>query len=417
MQKALTLAAWLVLASSSFAQQTMQAQRIPGRLRDAGVYHVGTRTWTHGGDTLTPPKVLYRNIANTGFFGVMWTGADILWTDEGCMPSPGHESGAKSGSQTVQSITLRYCSSVNGPQVGGIAFYDAYTSCTEPLSLPVAGGFGFVAPGGASGGTACWVATFDLSGTTFEFDLTDDSDGVFDGTTALDSFGWTLFLADGGAGGFNGPFLDGDPNNVPYGDGTYYQNTASTYGTGLDTLDQFWMTDTSGSYANGCYWFGGYTGGNPFASWSVVLRGKSGGSCFDCGGYVKYCVANNNSTGAPADLSASGSGSSAAGNLVLTSAPIPNQNSIFFHGANEAQLPFGCGFQCATGNIIRGAITPGVGNSASYTYDNSDTRHSLGAFIGTVRSFQHWYRDPMGAGICGGQTFNTSNAISISILP
>jgi hypothetical protein len=408
----MVLAGALVLAAHSSAQQTIQAQRIPGRLRDAGVYHVGTRTWTHGSDTLTPSKVLYRNFANTGFFGVMWTGADILWTDEGCMPSPGHESGAKSGRQTVQSITLRYCSSVNGPQVGGVAFYDSYTSCTEPLSLPVAGGFGFVAPGGASGGTACWVATFDLSGTTLDFYLTDDSDGTFDGTTALDSFGWTLFLADGGTGGFNGPLLDGDPNNYPYGDGTYYQNSASTYGTGLDTRDQYWLNDTSGGLANGCYWFGGYTGGNPLASWSIILRGKS--LIFDG---TKYCLVNNNSTGAPADLSASGSASASAGNLTLTSAPVPNQNSIFFHAANQAQLPFGCGFLCATGNIIRGAITPCVGNSASYTYDNSDAKHSLGGFVGATRNFQHWYRDPMGAGICGGQTFNTSNAIVIAILP
>ena len=63
------------------------------------------------------------------------------------------------------------------------------------------------------------------------------------------------------------------------------------------------------------------------------------------------------------------------------------------------------------------AITCGVGNSATYNYDNSDTKHSLGGFVGTTRNFQHWYRDPMGAGICGGQTFNTSNAMQIMILP
>jgi hypothetical protein len=413
MLKTLTIAGSLVLASSSFAQQNMQAQRIPSRLKDAGVYHVGTRTWTHGGDTLTPSKVLYRNIANTGFFGIMGIAADIIWTDEGCMPSPGHKAGAKSGKQTVQSITLRYCSTVNGPQTGGVIFYDSYTSCTDPLSLPAVGGFGFTTAG-SNGATACWIATFDLTGTTFEFDLTDDSDGVFDGTTALDNFGWTLILNDGGAGGFNGPFLDGDPNNVPYGDGTYYQNTASTYGTGLDTRDQFWLSDTSGAVANGCYWFGGYTSGNPFGSWSVIIRGKSGGG----GPGTKYCVANNNSTGAPADLSSSGSASASAGNLTLTSAPVPNQNSIFFHAANQAQVPFGCSFLCATGNIIRGAIVLASSNSASYTYDNSDTKHNLGGFVGATRNFQHWYRDPMGAGSCAsGDTFNTSNAISIGILP
>ncbi len=49
---------------------------------------------------------------------------------------------------------------------------------------------------------------------------------------------------------------------------------------------------------------------------------------------TKYCTANANSTGSPADLSASGSASSGAGALMLTSLPVPNQFGIFFHGAN-----------------------------------------------------------------------------------
>jgi hypothetical protein len=172
------------------------------------------------------------------------------------------------------------------------------------------------------------------------------------------------------------------------------------------------MSDPSSSFANGCYWFGGYAGGNPFASWSIILQGSTGDEW-----YQKYCTSFDNSTGAPADISYSGSTSSSAGNLTLTSAPVPNQNSIFFHAANEAQVPFGCSFLCATGNIIRSTITPGVGNSATYAYDNSDSKHSLSAFIGSERNFQHWFRDPMGATICGGETFNTSNALHLHILP
>ncbi len=125
----------------------------------------------------------------------------------------------------------------------------------------------------------------------------------------------------------------------------------------------------------------------------------------------KFCTATVNSTGAPADISASGSASSGAGNLTLTAAPIPNQSTIFFHGANQTQVPFGNGFLCTTG-IVRGVVAPGVGNSANYTYDNSDPQHSLIAFAGTTRHFQNWFRDPMG----GGALFNTSNAISITIL-
>jgi hypothetical protein len=128
---------------------------------------------------------------------------------------------------------------------------------------------------------------------------------------------------------------------------------------------------------------------------------------------TKFCSATNNSTGFPADLTASGSASSGAGDLQLTSAPVPNQNSIFFHGANQTQLPFGNGFICAQGNIVRGAVVMAAANSASYTYDNSNAKHSLGAFIGQNRQFQHWFRDPM----AGGAFFNTSNAISITVQP
>ncbi len=128
---------------------------------------------------------------------------------------------------------------------------------------------------------------------------------------------------------------------------------------------------------------------------------------------TKYCVANPNSTGSPADLFASGSASSAAGTLKLSSAPVPNQNSIFFHGANPIQQPFGNGFLCLTSGIVRGAVVMAVGNVATYTYDNSDAQHSMAAFVGTVRNYQHWYRDPAD----GGAFFNLSNAISLLIAP
>jgi hypothetical protein len=127
----------------------------------------------------------------------------------------------------------------------------------------------------------------------------------------------------------------------------------------------------------------------------------------------KYCQATLNSTGSPADISASGSASSTAGDLTLTSAPVPNQNGVFFHGSGQASVPFGNGFLCATGNVKRGLVVAAAGNSVSYTYDNSVLKKDVSAHIGTTRNFQHWTRDPMG----GGALHNTSNAISIDILP
>ncbi len=79
----------------------------------------------------------------------------------------------------------------------------------------------------------------------------------------------------------------------------------------------------------------------------------------------KYCVALSNSTGSPADISASGSASVGAGYLKLESSPVPNQPGVFFHGANQAQIPFGNGFLCVTGDIVRGAVTMATDNVAT----------------------------------------------------
>ncbi len=80
---------------------------------------------------------------------------------------------------------------------------------------------------------------------------------------------------------------------------------------------------------------------------------------------------------------------------------------------NQSQTPFGNGFMCTTGDIVRGAVVLGVANVATYPYDNSDDKRSLAAFIGMTRNFQHWFRDPQ----AGGAFFNLSNAMSIAIQP
>jgi hypothetical protein len=185
------------------------------------------------------------------------------------------------------------------------------------------------------------------------------------------------------------------------------------YGIALDPADQtLWIPESFGTQGNIHQYD---KSGNFLQTVNVtgldntVLGAEFGG----LSAFVKYCTANNNSTGAPADLTGSGSTSSSAGTLTLTSQPVPDQNSIFFHGMNQSQNPFGNGFMCTTGGIVRGAVVMGVGNIASYTYDNSDAKHSVSGFVGTTRNFQHWFRDPMG----GGAFFNLSNALSIAIAP
>jgi hypothetical protein len=414
MLKSLTFGGSLILiASAGFAQQQLQVKPIPGKVRDAGVYNVATQTWTRSGQHQNlGSKVLYSNLANTGFFGIMGVPQDLVWTDEGRVPSTTGHANAKADAYCVGGLQIAYCSSiVGGQQPVGIQFYEPYTACSDPLALPPLGPK-LVAnlPGGVNS-SACWIVTFNLKNTTAAFTLSGDADGVFDGSSSLDNFGWTLEMADNGGNGFNGPLLNGDPNNFPAGDGTYYQNPGATSSTGLGTQDLFWLNDQSGTFVNGCYWFGGYNAGAPFASFWLVISGDNDACAGGPG--TKYCVANANSTGSPASLSSSGSADTSNNDLGLTSAPVPNQPGIFFHAANQAQIPFGNGFLCATGNIIRGAVVVGAANSASYLYDDSDIKHDLDAFAGSTRNFQHWYRDPMG----GGAFFNTSNALSIALVP
>ena len=183
--------------------------------------------------------------------------------------------------------------------------------------------------------------------------------------------------------------------------------------TGFGTDDFFWEVGDNDGAGGGTIGDGLFATEAPGITWNGTGIDQAMVICVGGGLGTKYCTTNANSTGSPADISASGSASSGAGDLVLTSAPVPDQPGIFFHGANQINVPFGNGNICTSGGIRRGSVVFGASNSASYEYDNSGAKRDLSAFIGTNRNFQHWFRDPMG----GGALFNLSNAISIDILP
>jgi hypothetical protein len=134
-----------------------------------------------------------------------------------------------------------------------------------------------------------------------------------------------------------------------------------------------------------------------------------GAACNDLGS--RYCSAETNSTGLPADIFASGSASASTGNLTLFAANVPIRFGLFFHGSNQTQIVFGNGYLCTTDHIARGVVIQPPEFLASYTYDGSDAKHSLAGHVGSTRHFQYWFRDMFGA------HFDTSNAISILIQP
>ena len=128
---------------------------------------------------------------------------------------------------------------------------------------------------------------------------------------------------------------------------------------------------------------------------------------------TRYCVSGVNSTGGPARIHPWGSTSASAANLRLRVESVPDRSGVFLHGPGTARRPFGNGTLCVGGALVRGATVLPSGGQAEYVYDASDAQHSLGAFAGTTRHFQYWFRDPA----AGGARFDASDAITIVIRP
>ncbi len=402
---------FVVVMSSAplLAQYVAPSAPILGPVRDAGTYHIATGTWTHTGEEPAwGQKVLYRNDISTGTYAPAGVAADMTWVDEGRIPSRSGHAGATADRNSIQAIQIGYCSGSSSAQHGDLEVYESYESCTDPAGISPLLSLPLLVPGGGSS-LACWIVNIDLKGTSFEFVLQGDADRVFDGWTDLDNFGWSLFLHEQDSGGVNGPIVCGDPNNFPLGDGTYYSNPGSSYGTGLSTRDRYWLVDSSGTIGTGCYWFGGYSNGYPLASFWLKLNGEE--YLPNCGG-TEYCPATTNGTGMHADLECHGIPSASLGEMELIATHVRNQPGIFFHGFQQTHVFFGNGYLCVTQGIARGSVVVASENTATYVYDLYDAKHDLTPFVGQTRHFQYWFRD-----LCSGPCWNLSSAISIVIQP
>jgi len=111
---------------------------------------------------------------------------------------------------------------------------------------------------------------------------------------------------------------------------------------------------------------------------------------------VSYCSAIANSTGVPARMSAAGTASISANDLVLVASPCPaNQTGVFFHGPDEALFPFlsSASTLCVAFPVIRSDPLQMNGGALVWELDNNDLTAD-GIMIGVTRFFQAWYRDP-----------------------
>lgn len=122
-------------------------------------------------------------------------------------------------------------------------------------------------------------------------------------------------------------------------------------------------------------------------------------------------------------ISNTGSTSVSANDLVLSAGPmVVGEPGIFFYGNTELNggmgLPFGNGFRCAGGTVVR--FFPPVQANASgdmvLAVDNSlpGTAGSGAPIIDMATlHFQSWYRDPAG----GGAGFNLSDGLTLTFTP
>ncbi len=129
-------------------------------------------------------------------------------------------------------------------------------------------------------------------------------------------------------------------------------------------------------------------------------------------GISNYCTSGTNSTGGAAIITATGTPSIAANDIVLNAFPCPpNQFGLFFYGPNQSNNPFGNGRLCVSGGIYRlGVVQMDSFGIASKSLDVTSPPQASGQITsGSSWNFQFWFRDPgLGAG------FDLSDGVEVS---
>ncbi|MFN0244165.1 MAG: hypothetical protein ACKVWV_14845, partial [Planctomycetota bacterium] len=80
----------VLLGATAFGQQDLSHRlRLKSQVKNAGIYHVGTGTWTRAGalkEHLGPTfRTIYNNTCSSPFFGAIYP--NETWTDEGRLPT------------------------------------------------------------------------------------------------------------------------------------------------------------------------------------------------------------------------------------------------------------------------------------------------------------------------------------------
>ena len=426
----------VALVAGAAAQSTPQAitaQKIPGAVKHAGIYHVSTGTWTRTGGAVANfgPDTIYSNTASSGYFssaggsGGFAPGSTNF--DNGIVPGSTNTNhpAADRDVYNVNCVEIGYCDfSVGGTTSWELSFYDSYDPCTFNGAPDHTFSTGAVPQNG------CWTVTFDLSGGG-EFCLAADGGDGFNNSIDLDSFGWsyryTGVTTVPGPAGF---CLAGDPQNTDPG---FIPPSVSTAGTncyfgpaslcgpdsssGLSNVDNWWLEDPMTAANSNCYFFGGYNnnnpcGGNirtPYASWHMDLKGDLSECPRGASTIVSTpngCNSTPNSTGVNSTMVITGSAAIADNDLTLSATVPPNTFGFFITSQSCCQPtpPGTSGTICVGSNV--GLFRNSVQNSgaaglieistAAGEFDFNAIPQATGPYMavpGGTAHFQCWHRD------------------------
>ena len=388
---------------------------------------------------LAGPETIYDNTCTVGFYYGPSSGVTVI--DSGRIPSTSSPSNSSSltglyDAYEVNGFTISYCSFAPMVTNIGVGFYDCYAACSSSALPAPTAAFNLVnIPGGtATGGPGCWIITVDLANTTLAFDLGGDCNGTYNNVASTDSFAWSWTESVPTTGSNAGPIIAGDPLGLlntgcgGVGAGTTFPMAAAGAGSGIGNLDQFEATGA----LTGCFFFGGYSASNQFASFFLRLEGDAAmaansgtaycfgdgtGAVCPCGAFGQAGEGCLNTTGTNgATLTGSGNASISADSFQLDVAGVPgNKPGIVLRGINQISNPVGDGILCAAGQSARSQVQ--ITSNGATTYANfAGAPFGASAYApGTPTNYAFWYRDPGNA--CTGSGFNFSNGWTVTFLP
>jgi hypothetical protein len=245
----IVLVALVVPARAQQVLPPYRLQPITAPVRNAGVLHLASGTWTRKASAAgLSADIVYNNTCSTGYYSPLSgdtyvtngrvpspTSPDTLWSKPGCATST-----------TIDGFQIAYCTDQPVPGVITVSFYNSYDCCASVIGVTPTATFALSGlPGAALGASACWTVTIDLDSppqsASLAFTLLADRDGSYDGggvNGGVDSFGWSIRSSlSGAAAQSTGPWIAGDANVCLQFDGTRW-DPAVDYdepGTGMGT--------------------------------------------------------------------------------------------------------------------------------------------------------------------------------------